>query len=69
MDITLNEHMKLSIDQAIEKITALYNEIKQFGGSFSFIWHNETIGNYDIWKGWSEVFDKSISLNLSENPL
>jgi hypothetical protein len=69
MDITLNEHMKLSIDQAIEKITALYNEIKQYGGSFSFIWHNETIGNYDIWKGWSEVFDKSISLNLSENPL
>jgi len=63
MDGTLNEYLKLTPIEAIGKIAELYNEVKDFGGEFSFIWHNETIGDYGIWKGWSEVFDFSISLN------
>jgi hypothetical protein len=63
MDTTLNQSMKLSPLQAIDKIEALYEEVKKFGGEFSFIWHNETIGDYGIWKGWSEVFEYSVSLN------
>lgn len=62
MDGTLNEYMKLSPEDAKKKIEALFLEVKEFGGDFCFIWHNETIGNYGIWKGWSEVFDYSISL-------
>ncbi|MBM3161660.1 MAG: hypothetical protein FJZ66_10035, partial [Bacteroidetes bacterium] len=58
-----NEYLKLTPIEAIGKIAELYNEVKDFGGEFSFIWHNETIGDYGIWKGWSEVFDFSISLN------
>jgi hypothetical protein len=42
----------------------LFDEVKKYGGQFSFIWHNETIGNYGIWKDWSEVFDFSIDLNI-----
>lgn len=71
MDGTLNEYMKLTPDEAKSKIKSLYQEVSEFGGDFSFIWHNETIGDYGIWKGWSEVFDYSVSLNqnLYDNPI
>lgn len=62
MDGTLNEYMKLSPEEAKEMINRLHAEVKQFGGDFSFIWHNETIGDYGIWKGWRAVFEHTISL-------
>ena len=64
MDGTLNEYLKLTPKEAIKKIQSLFDEVKKYGGQFSFIWHNETIGNYGIWKDWSEVFDFSIDLNI-----
>jgi len=63
MDGTLNEYLKLTPEQAKEKIKNLFNEVKEFGGDFTFIWHNETIGDYASWKGWSEVFEWSIGLH------
>ena len=63
MDGTLNEYLKLKPDDAKQKISALFSEVKNYGGEFSFIWHNETIGDYRTWKGWKAVFEWSISLN------
>ena len=63
MDGTLNEYLKLSPVEAMAKIASLHGEVAEFGGEFSFIWHNETIGDYGKWKGWSEVFDFSIRIN------
>ncbi len=66
MDGTLNEYLKLTPQEAMNKIQALFHEVKAFGGEFSFIWHNETIGDYASWKGWSEVFDFCIDLKTKE---
>ncbi len=63
MDGTLNEYLKLTTEEAKSKIDLLFQEVKEYGGEFSFIWHNETIGDYGIWKNWSDVFEYSISLN------
>lgn len=57
MDGTLNEYMKLSIDEAKEKIAELRREVENFGGEFIALWHNETIGDYGIWKGWKKLLD------------
>ena len=62
MDGTLNEYMKLNPEEAIKRIDVLYQEVVACGGEYSFIWHNETIGDYGIWKGWSKVFEYSVSL-------
>lgn len=62
MDGTLNEYLKLTPELAKEKISELFAEVKNYGGEFSFIWHNETIGDYGIWRGWKSVFEWSVNL-------
>ena len=66
MDGTLHEYLKLSPQEAMDKIKSLYQEICQFGGQFSYIWHNETIGDYAHWKGWKDVFTYTINLNQTD---
>jgi len=60
MDGTLNEYLKLKPVEAKDKISELFSEVKNYGGEFSFIWHNETIGDYRTWKGWKAVFEWSV---------
>jgi len=62
MDGTLNEYLHLSPEEAKERITRLFVEVKSYGGTFSFLWHNETIGEYKHWKGWRSVLNHTLSL-------
>lgn len=61
MDGTLNEYQGLSISEAKKSIEKLAKEIGEYGGNLISIWHNETIGDYGKWKGWSEVLEYSLS--------
>jgi hypothetical protein len=62
MDGSLNEYLKLSTDEAKKSIEKLFLEVEKYGGDFIFIWHNETITDHGIWKGWSSVLDFTLSL-------
>ena len=64
MDGSLLEYQHLSPEQAQVSIQALFDEVATFGGEFSFIWHNSTIGDYGKWKGWKAVFEHTINLFL-----
>ena len=55
MDGTLNEYLRLTPEQAIEEVRALREEIQRYGGTFCFIWHNETLGFQYHWQGWEKV--------------
>ena len=62
MDGSLKEYMNLTIEESKIRILNLYQEVHACGGDFIFIWHNETIGNSDKWKGWSDVLDYTLAL-------
>lgn len=62
MDGTLNEYLSLNPQEAKARITALYEEVKRCGGTFRFIWHNETIGGYKHWNGWEAVLEHTLTL-------
>jgi len=50
MDTCLMTHLKLSPEEALEKIKRLIDECKQSGGDFVSLWHNSNLtGNNNPW--------------------
>ena len=60
MDGALNEYLGLSISDSIDKVQALKQQVQEVGGDFIGIWHNETVNNKGIWKGWREVYESGL---------
>lgn len=57
MDRTLKDYMGLTPEEAIQVITKLMTSIHDFGGNFISVWHNESLGSSNEWKGWTAVYD------------
>jgi hypothetical protein len=37
-------------------------QIRELGGNFIFIFHNESIGNSGNWRHWGSMYEKVIKL-------
>ena len=57
MDGTLSDYKKLDPAGSMEKILSLINETKKVGGLFVSIWHNTSLLDTEVSKGWREVFE------------
>ncbi|MEN8118465.1 MAG: polysaccharide deacetylase family protein [Bacteroidota bacterium] len=64
MDGTLRLYMQLTPEQALEDIKNLMQEVKNVGGTFVSIWHNETVNDTGQWQGYREVFEKMNNLGF-----
>ena len=60
MDGTLNQYMNLPVEEAIVKVQQLKEEVKAVEGQFIGVWHNETLNDKGIWKGWRKVFEEGL---------
>lgn len=56
MDVTLKNYQKLNPNEALDKINALIQGLREVDGLFVSLWHNESLGNIDGWKGWKAVY-------------
>ena len=55
MDATLNRYMKLSAQEAIDKLKELKQTCERLQVPFCLLWHNESFSECNEWKGWKEV--------------
>lgn len=58
MDATLNRHMGLSPDEALDALDALAEEVKAVQGDFTLLWHNETVAERLEWQDWRRVYEQ-----------
>lgn len=57
MDVTLQQYLKLKPEAAIQKIDELIATVKLVDGTFSSLWHNESLSETGKWKGWKAVYE------------
>ncbi len=60
MDITLQQYMGLNSDQALQNIKEMIDSVKAVNGTFVSLWHNESLSETGVWKGWREVYEKML---------
>lgn len=56
MDGTLKNYMNINQDEALDSIKSIINQTKQAGGTFTTIWHNESLSDRGLWKGWQNLY-------------
>lgn len=62
MDTGLRHYLGLNPEQAIQRISMLVDEVRRVNGTFISLWHNESLGEWKDWTGWSEVYRQLLIL-------
>ncbi len=60
MEGTLKYRMKVQPKEGLDIIKALIDEVKAVDGSFISLWHNDTLNNRKIWRGWKFVYEEMV---------
>jgi 2,4-dienoyl-CoA reductase-like NADH-dependent reductase (Old Yellow Enzyme family) len=50
MDVTLKNNMNLSAEDALKQVNKIIDEVIEYGGVFSLLWHPGNCS--DEWKSW-----------------
>jgi len=61
MDVALNRFLKLSVSESKERLDKLFQVVESVNGLFISVFHNESLSDFDNWKGWREVYEHILS--------
>ena len=61
MEGTLKYYMKVQPEDVMVKVKPLIDEVKSVNGTFISLWHNETLNDQRLWKGWQSVYESMIA--------
>jgi hypothetical protein len=67
MDGSFIEDLQLTPADSIQYIKMLVEEVKRVNGELLCIWHNHTVSNAMIYKGWQEVFETTLEMAKENN--
>jgi hypothetical protein len=62
MEATLKYYMKVSPEDAISHIKPLVDEVRAVNGTFTSLWHNETLSDEKQWRGWRSVYEEMVKV-------
>jgi len=68
MEASFIYDLKMPPADALDYILKLIEEVKNVGGTFISIWHNDALSETDIYRGWRYVHDKMIERILRCTP-
>lgn len=60
MEGTLKYRLRVDPEDAFEHYKKLIDEVKKVNGCFISLWHNDTLNDKGIWKGWRAVFEQVV---------
>ena len=69
MEGNFQKYQKLTPAEAIPRILNLINQVKEVKGTFISIWHNHTVSDHGMYKGWKNVHDEMVNALSSNNQL
>lgn len=69
MEGTLKYYMNVLPDEALSRIQPLIDEVKAVNGTFISLWHNDTLNDQKLWRGWRSVYEKMIQYAIKGNEL
>jgi hypothetical protein len=58
MDVTLQQYLKLSPQEAVAKVSPIIEATKKAGGTFCTLWHNSSLAEDKHWKGWKAAYEE-----------
>lgn len=66
MDVTLKNYMGLPDKQVVSHLLELYCTVREVGGDFVTIFHNNIFSEDSIWKGWRKIYENFIAEYLAQ---
>ena len=63
MDRTLHTYKGISPDEAITEYEYYAQAVRNVGGQFVCLWHNDSLSDRGEWKGGKKVFEKMIVIS------
>ncbi|PCJ24913.1 MAG: hypothetical protein COA97_08825 [Flavobacteriales bacterium] len=67
MEATYQYYENLTPKKTITNIIELMRKVKDVNGTFISVWHNESLSDKGIWKGWKIVYEKMLKESLNQN--
>ena len=60
MEAGLKYYQKCTEEEAVININKIVEVVKKVNGTFVSIWHNESLSDEGIWKGWRRVYEQML---------
>lgn len=61
MDATFKYYMKTDLDKVMDIVKNLVDEVRAVNGTFISLWHNESLSENYIWKGYKKIYSDMVA--------
>lgn len=60
MDSTLKSYLQLDTTEALSTVSQLSDNVRAVGGVMVTVWHNTSVSDTGIWKGWQSLYKEVV---------